>query len=343
MIRKSNVTIKDIANKLGLSTSTVSRALSGNKDVHPKTREAVKELAAQLDYQPNVLAQNLKMQQTHIIGVIIPESANPFYARVLSGLLNVATQHGYNVITLQSMESEAAEKNNVDVLINARVDGVIASLSVATMNLDHFEKLKARGYPLVFFDRVPDDPDVSRIVSDNYDSAFRATEHLIDLGCKRVARVNGPLHLNHCRWRLRGYKDALEKHGIPVREDYIVHTRYHAYDVELYTKKLMNMPEPPDGIFAINDKAAIEIIKTLKIMKYRVPEDVAVIGFNNEFYGEFVDPPLSSIEIPAYEMGRASMQLLLDQIHEDEPIHRQVTIPSRLVIRESSQRGVVSI
>jgi DNA-binding LacI/PurR family transcriptional regulator len=337
---KSSATIRDIARMLGISKSTVSRALNDHYDVNPETAKKVRELAGQLDYQPNLLAQHLKQQRTNTIGVIIPETVNRFFAKAIGGVQQVANRAGYNVIICQSDETLATERNNLHTLLANKVDGLLISVSRETDRYDHLQQAIDKEVPLVFFDRIVEELNASQVYSDNYEISFQGTEHLIAQGCKRIAFIAGPQHLYNSRNRLNGYVDALKKHEFTVNENLIVHANYKTDEVENYTRKLFNLRHKPDGIFAINDMAALEIMHILKKRGLNIPNDVAVLGFNNETICRLIQPSLSSIDHPAFDMGVAAAEILLQQIVKKEFVAEKRLIKSRLVVRESTNRIV---
>ncbi|MBL7870906.1 MAG: LacI family DNA-binding transcriptional regulator [Cyclobacteriaceae bacterium] len=335
---KSASTIRDIARILGISKSTVSRALNNHYDVNSETARKVQELAAQLDYHPNLLAQHLKQQRTNTIGVVIPETVNRFFAKAVGGIQEVANRAGYNVMICQSNETLDLERNNLKTLMASKVDGLLISVSRETDQYDHLQYAIDKEVPLVFFDRIVEELMASQVYSDNYEISFQGTEHLLNQGCKRIAFIAGPQNLYNSRNRLNGYLDALKKHNITISESFIIYTNYQRNDIESYTRALFNLRERPDGIFAINDMAAIEIMHILKKRGLNIPKDVAILGFNNEDTCRFVEPTLSSIDHPAFDMGAAATEILLKQIHRDEITQEKRLIKSRLVIRESSNR-----
>jgi len=333
---KKAVTIKDIARMLGISKSTVSRALGGRSDIHPETKQKILELAGQLHYEPNALAINLKQQRTNTIGVIVPETINRFFARAVGGIQKGADMAGVNVMICQSNESYIAEKKALHSLVSSRVDGLIVSISRETDRSEQFASLIEKGIPLVFFDRIIQDLNASHVVTNNYEIAMQGTEHLIGQGCQRIAFVAGPQHLFNSKGRLDGYLDALRKHDMPIKESYILHSHYRSDKVEEYTRYLLNLPQRPDAVFAINDYAAIEMMHVLKKAGLRIPHDMAILGFNNENICRFVEPPLSSIDHPAHDIGVAAAEILINQIrHQDMRIEKRI-VPSQLVIREST-------
>ncbi len=336
-MRKAAVTIKDIAKALGLSKSTVSRALSDHSSVNEETRKRILDLAQKLHYQPNLLALNFKQKRTKTIGVIIPETVNKFFARAIGGIQRVANPAGYNVITCESDESYEAEKSNLQSLVNSRVDGLLISVSSETFRTDHFDLLVQKGIPVVFFDRIREELNTSQVVTDNHDIAFTGTEHLISQGCKRIAILAGPENLYNSRNRLQGYVDALEKHDLPVREDYIFHSQFRAGNFEEHARAILDLHERPDAVFAINDYAALELIHFFKKHGLRIPEDIAVLGFNNEAFSKFVEPALSTVDLNANEMGAAATQILLEQIKDPGKAPQKKIIRSKLIVRASTQ------
>jgi len=238
----------------------------------------------------------------------------------------------------QSNESHIIEKKNIRSLMANRVDGIIVSISMETDSSDHFRSLTEKGFPLVFFDRVCDDVQASRVVTDNYEVTCEGTRHLIDQECKRIAFVAGPQHIYNTRNRLLAYVDTLQKHHLPVNDYYILHTQFQSPKVEEYTRYLINLPQRPDAIFAINDFAAIEMMHIIRHAGLRVPEDIAVLGFNNEKVGRFIEPSLSTIDQPAHQMGSAAAELLINHIHHPELMGEERIVKSKLIVRKSTSR-----
>lgn len=332
-------TIKDLAKRLELSTSTVSRALSGHSDVSVATREMVRKLAEELDYHPDPMAVSLKKRKSKVIGLIIPRIVNRFFSKTLAGIQEVVNQHGYNIIVSQSDESLSIEKANVEALLANRIDGMIVSLSKETINTDHFNKVINTETPIIFFDRVNEDLNTSRVIIDDYEASYKAVEHLIDQGCKRIAHIAGPLNLFNSRKRLEGYKDAISDHGLFLDKKLIVFSTFQAGEVKPYTDYLLSLKSPPDGIFAVNDHSAIEMMHYIKKEGLSIPKDIAMIGFNNEVVGSFLDPPLSSVNSPAEQLGRTAAELLFKHIQDETLPATCEVIKSRLVIRQSSLKS----
>lgn len=334
------VTIKDIARRLNISVSTVSRALRGASDIKPETKEAVVGLAAELDYQPNSIALSLVKSKTNIIGVIIPDITIPFFASAISGIQEVASEAGYNVMICQSNESEQIEINNAQAFLSSRVAGFIVSVSGQTKNFEHFKAIQRRGVPLVFFDRVPEVIEASKVLVDDYDGAFKVVEHLISMGCRRIAHLAGPDVLKVTQNRLNGYLDALRRHNLPVEPELILTADFNRRRAYEGTWQLLNLPEPPDAIFAISDRVAIGAIMALKEKKLRIPEDVAVVGFGNEATSAILDPPLTTVMQYPYEMGKIAAQLFLEQLNTEPELYVPQTkvLATQLILNKSSLR-----
>ena len=341
-MKYNQVTIKDIARELGISPSTVSRALKDHPDISQETKRLVNELAEKLNYQPNIVALSLRQSKTNTIGVIIPEIVHFFFSTVISGIEDVAYSAGYNVILAQSNESQAREVTDTKALYNSRVDGLLMSVSRETTNFDHIESLLAKGVPIVFFDRVYESDQASKIIVDDFTGAKEATLHLIDQGCKRVAHIEGPPNLEISKQRLEGYKEALKDYNIPFNKELVAICPSGTIEEgKAATEKLLSLKNRPDGIFATNDPAAMGAMQAIKQKKLRIPQDVALVGFSNWFFSSLMDPPLSSVDQPGFEMGQEAAKLLIRQIEkqnkgEADIIHETKILKTRLVVRESS-------
>lgn len=338
------VTIKDIARELGISPSTVSRALKDHPDISPETKKAVNELAEKLNYQPNIVALNLRQSKTNTLGVIIPEIVHFFFSTVISGIEDVAYSAGYNVILAQSNESLQREKTDIKALFNSRVDGMLMSISRETTTFDHIESILSKGVPIVFFDRVYNNAQLSKVIVDDFEGAKEATLHLIEQGCKRIAHLEGPPNLAISTQRLEGYLEALKQHKIPVNKDLIVACPLGSLEEgKAATEKLLSMKNPPDGIFASNDPAAMGSMQAIKEKKLRIPQDVAIIGFSNWFFSSLMDPPLSSVDQPGFEMGQEAARLLIRHIERKDKDDAEVVpetkiLKTRLIVRASSMK-----
>jgi len=342
-MRRTQVTIKDIARELGISPSTVSRALKGHPDISSETKKQVTALAEKLNYQPNNIALSLRQKKTNTIGVVIPELIHFFFSTVISGIEDVAYDAGYNVIIAQSNESYEREVTDTRALFNSKVDGMIISISRDTKDFSHFRNLFDNGIPLVFFDRVCDGIDTDKIIIDDMEAADEATQHLIDQGSKRIIHLAGPLNLLIGQKRLQGYKQALTRNNIPVDEKYIIDCGEGAEEEarQIILSFLDENNQKPDGIFATNDVAAIGAMMALRERGIKIPEEVAVVGFGNWRFSAMTDPPLSTVEQPGYEMGKEAALHLIHQIeldNDDEFEPKTKVLKTSVIARQSSLR-----
>ncbi|SOD80449.1 LacI family DNA-binding transcriptional regulator [Spirosoma fluviale] len=339
-MKNTPVTIKDIARSLNISISTVSRALRGLPEIHPDTRAAVVKLAEELDYQPNQLAKNLAKSRTKTIGVIVPNLSYHYFSAMLNSIEEAALQAGYSVLVCQTNESYLREITNIQNLLRSQVEGFIISLSRDTDNYEHVERLARKNIPLVLFDRYVESIDVSKVIVDNEAAAFKATEHLIENGCRRIGFLAGPAQLLLSNQRVKGYRAALEKHSLPVSDQYVLHCDYTQENTILQTLVLMSQPQPPDGVVTISDRVAYPAIYAMKQKGLRIPEDVAIVSFNNEPVSAFFSPGISSISQPIQEMGTETVRLLLKQLDSTHTLVPRETkvLETQLIVRASSLR-----
>ncbi|MCD6115527.1 LacI family DNA-binding transcriptional regulator [bacterium] len=332
------VRIKDIAQRLNVSSSTVSRALRHHPDISKKTRDKVEALAKELDYHPDNIAQSLKKQKTNTIGVILPGIKHEFFSSALNGIEDIAYSAGYTIIVCKSNESYERERVNAHVLVSNRVAGLIASVSQTTTNSEHFRLLQRRGIPIVFFDRVLDDVNASKIIVDDYGGALSAVEFLIKKGYKKIAHLGGPDQLSLSKNRKRGYLDAHKLNGITPDPALIIKGGMNEEDGIKGTKELLSRSDRPDAIFAVNDPVAIGIYMAVKEAGMKIPDDIAVVGFSDNAIASLIAPPLTTVAQPAYEMGVIAAKVLLEEINDFEksahPIER--VLRTKLIIRESA-------
>lgn len=337
--QRHQTTIVDLARDLGISKSTVSRALRDQPDIHPGTRKAVLDLAQSLDYQPNLMAYGLVKSRSNVIGMIVPEFYHYFFPNVIVGAQEVLQRAGYNLMICQSAESYETEVANVKALMASRVDGLLVSLTSQTNNVEHLRSLVRKGVPLVFFNRICSDLDTPRVVVDDYDGAFGAVEHLIAQGYRRIAHLAGPPALLVSRLRQQGYLDALEKHGLVAEPELLISFDLTDEKARIYAQHLLNLAEPPDAIFAVNDPTAIEIMLVAKARGIRIPSELAVVGFSNDPLSAIIEPGLTTVAQPLPEMGRAAARLLLDQLAGGEDFTpTTIVLKTELIIRGSSRR-----
>jgi LacI family transcriptional regulator len=343
-MKNAQTTIRDLAIKLDISISTVSRALRNAPDVNPQTKEAVLELARKLKYEPNRVAQSLRIKKTNTLGVIVPEINLHFFSSVISGIQEYCSQHNYNIMICQSMESAQTEKTNVHMLSANRVDGIVMSLSRQTKRLDHIEQLIEKKIPIVLFDRVAEDIDVSKVVVDDHDGALHAVDYMIKTGCKRIAFIGGPPNLYISSQRLKGYEDALKANAIDLDESLIIHCKNLQDDATDAVKQLLDLPIKPDGIFCFIDPIAIAAIEILKERNIAIPDEISVVGFTNEPVSQYIHPSLTTVSQPAYEMGHSAAALFIEQM-ENKGTFTPVTkvLKTKLVLRRSTRMLMASI
>ncbi len=332
------VTIKDIARHLNISVATVSRAMRDMPDIKPKTRETVLKLAKEWDYQPNILATSLVKSRTKTIGVIVPDLAYHFFASVIKGIEEEAIARGYSLLLTQTSELYERELINVQNLSRGQVEGFIISLSQETTDFEHLKRLQRKGIPLVFFDRDAADIDVSKVMVDNVGAAYEATKHLIENGCKRVAFLAGPTNVTVSNQRQTGYQNALKDSNLQIDETLIVHGSYNLQQVIELTNYLIDLPNPPDGLVVVSDRLAIGAMSALRARNIIVPDDMAIVSFNDEPICTIVTPTLTSVSQPSMEMGRMAMSLLINQIGKEGVPAEVKVFKTELKIRESSTR-----
>ncbi|RKD89948.1 LacI family DNA-binding transcriptional regulator [Mangrovibacterium diazotrophicum] len=340
MDTKASITIHDIARELNISASTVSRALNNNPRISKETKDRIKAKALEMGYQPNTIASNLRNQKTNTIGIVVPLINRHFFSAFISGVEEVAFAKGYNVIISQSNDLLEKEKQIVHSLFSNRVDGLIASLSMQTNEFDHYQLFSKKKIPIVFFDRVVPELEAHKIVVDDFGVGFKATEHLIEQGYKRIAHLAGPTVLHTYRDRMNGYRAALEKYNFEIDENLIIHNRLTRIDGQDAIKQLLALPQPPDAVFCGNDTSALSMIVYLKKIGVRIPEDFGIIGFSDEPFSEVVTPSISTLKQPAFDMGVKAGELLIQEIESKTRLKEHVTytVPTELIQRESSSR-----
>ena len=335
---EKEITIYDIANKLGVSPATVSRALNDNPSINAQTRKKINALAEKLGYRHNLFASSLRLQKTQTIGVILHELNSYFITSVLAGIEKVAREAKYNLIIVHSAENANLEAINARNLFHKRVDGVIASLSFDTEDLSHFKQFQNKKIPVVFFDRVFENSDDAKVIINNFQAGYDATTHLIEQGCKRIAHITSSLKRNVYSERKRGYKQALEDHKIKYDEKLIVIGGLKEEDATRSAKRILAMKPLPDGIFITNDFCAAVVMQLLKDAGMRIPQDIAIVGFNNDNIGKVVSPKLTTINYPGFEMGQVAAHSLINHLKGlwDMGLTNTMIIKSELIIRESS-------
>lgn len=334
------ITIHDIAKILNIDSSTVSRALNNSPRVTEKTKARIIAKANELGYQRNHLASNLRLNKTNTLGVIVPRISRHFFSSAIAGIEETAYKLGYNVVICQSLEQLEREQNNINTLLANRVDGVLVSISMETENYDHFEGLKQRKIPFIFFDRHCNIPDTSSVLIDDFQAGFDATEHLIVKGCQSIAHFSGPVHLEIYKNRFEGYKAALSKHNLVFNEALLFNSRLMEQDGIHNVNEMLALPFKVDGIFSANDVAAISAMQQLKRLGVIVPKDIAVVGFSNETISAVIEPSLTTINQPGFEIGKIATELLVSQIigGNENVVNEKVIVQANLIERDSSQK-----
>ena len=335
-VNKRRISLKDLARELGVSIATVSRALRNSPEIGTEMQQRVKELARQLNYRPNPFAQSLRKEAPRIIGVVVPNLVTHYYASVLDGIEEEAAEEGYSVISANSHEDVEAETRAIDNFIGMHVEGIVACLAQTTTDYAHFEELSEMGIPLVFFGRTCLAEKFSSVKANGDEAAQLATEHLISTGCRRIAFVGGPNHLDMVRRRKHGYLEALREARIPIDRNLVA---CGSIDYKLAmerTKEMLLQPERPDAILAFNDIITFAALTAIRTVGLRVPEDVSLIGFTDDAHVQYVTPRLTAIEDQSKLMGRTACRLLLDNISGNHKICHKI-VPQELVIRESTR------
>ena len=333
------VTINDIARELNVTAATVSRALSDHPAISAGTKALVREKAEQMNYRQNKMASSLRSGKSHIWGVMIPSAKINFFGSVVHGIENIASKNGFTTLLYQSNELMENEVKGLDTFLRSGVDGVLASIALGTTNYDHFLELKNKGIPLIFFDRSKEELGVPAVLIDDYKGAFNATDHLISQGCKRIAHIGGPDHSDIFKKRLLGYKDALLKNNLAIEEELIVMGDLTVEGGRMSMEKLLNLQNPPDGVFAVEDFTSLGAMLTLKEKKISIPEDIALIGFANEEFGKYTSPSMSTVDQQTVKMGEEAARLMMklttkNNFYNEEP--EKIILEPEMIFRESS-------
>lgn len=333
------LTIIDIARRLNLSKSTVSRALRDTYDVNPETRRKVLELAKELDFEPNPIAMSLRQHKTFTIGVVIPSFRIPFYSGAISGIQDIFSAAGYNVMTCQSNESAETEISNLNSLVRSRVDGIIISLSRQTSTYEHISKLQGKGVPLVLFNRISSSLSLPSVSVNDYKSARAATEYLISRGCKRIAHISGPAGLKITDDRKSGYKDCIIENMLELDDEWIIESDFSIESGQMAAKTLLRLKKMPDAVFCVCDAVAFGVMMTFREAGVKIPADISVMGYTDEPVAGLVDPPLTTVSQPIFEIGQEAARLLLKLIEGKSSLSKpeKIEMETSLRIRKSTK------
>ncbi|GGD26660.1 LacI family DNA-binding transcriptional regulator [Hyunsoonleella pacifica] len=337
---KKKTTIKDIANVLGITPSAVSKALNNHPRISKKTKEAVLQVAENLNYQPNHIATALRKGKSNLVGVIIPKANSNFFSSVIETIEAILNKKGYNVIITQSNESYVKECKNIEALLFTQVDGIIASMANETVKLDYYNKIKQKGIPLILFDRGENDLNVDYVGIDDYMSSHIVIDHLVEQGCKRIAHISGFSHTRIYKNRIRGYLDALNKYNLPFEENLIYECNLRQSDGRELMKKILKLPNRPDGIYVSGDYAALGALEVMKENNINVPEDIALVGFSNEPFSAIATPSISSVEQHSERIGELAAKTFLKRIKnpQEEVSLNKMILDAELIVRASSKR-----
>lgn len=338
-MKSRHVTIKDLAKELDLSISTISRAFNDKYDIKRETRDLILKKADELGYKPNPIALKLIQQRTSIVGVVVPEFVTSFFPKVITGMQEVLFSNGYQVLIMQTGESSEREMEVIRTFEDSMVDGMLISLSKESRNVEYINKLITGGLPVVLFNRVSEDIVAPKVLFDDYKWAFFATERLIEAGYKSIYHYSAPATLSLSKNRIRGFVNALKKHGLYDCCDQVIETGFSIEDGEVITEKLLDEGKKFDAIFSSNDRSAIGAIRVLKRRGHKIPEEFGVMGFSESSLATVIEPELSSVEQPTTKMGRVSAELLLELINSEnsEQLH-DVVLGGKIHVRQSSMR-----
>lgn len=332
-MNKKYATVKDIAQKLNLHHSTVSRALRDYSDINETTKKKVLKAAKELNYTPNTMAQSLITRKTNLIGIIVPEIVHNFFAKAISGIENVIYSKGFVPIVLDSNESVDREELHVDAMITNRIAGLITSISQKTNTNEYFQKVIDKDIPLVFFDRALEGISASQVISDDKNGALEGVEYLISKGYKRIAHISGPSNLKICKNRMEGYIAALRKNSMDVDDDLITFGSLHEENGYKSMEVLLQRENPPDAVFAVNDPVAMGAFKKIREEGLKIPDDIAILGFSNNEVSSYLEPPLTTIDQFPGRMGEIAAEILIKQMEEEETHTKTEVLSTKLIIR----------
>ena len=341
-MKSKRTTITDIAKALKITPSAVSKALSNHPRISDATKNAVQAMAEKLNYQPNYIASALRKGKSNLVGVIVPAANINFFSSAVKGIEDILNKEGFRVIITQSYDDFAKECKNIDTLLQTQVDGIIVSMGNKTTKFDHFKKVKDKGVPLILFDRIEDSLGVSSVVIDDYQGAYKATEHLISKGYKKIAHFGGYNNISLYKNRLRGFKDALTDHDLPILKEFIFESDLEIKDGYKLMSDLIQKNMIPDAVFASSDYTALGVSQVLLKHDIRVPEEVGIVGFSNEPFTSYVTPSLTSVNQYSEQLGQVAAKIFLEQVKKDAPIVPSKTVINpELIIRDSSMKTLL--
>lgn len=331
------VTIKDVAAKLGVSVSTISRAFNDKYDIKKETRERIMAQAKELGYNPNPIAQKLQQNKTNNIGVVVPEFRNAFFPDVITGIQDILIPKGYQVLIMQSNENADTELANVKTLYNNMVDGVIISFSADTQKVNYYKDLLDKDFPIVQFNRIIDKLQTPKVVLDDYAWAFMATEHLILQGYKNIVHFMGPKFLSFSLSRLKGFKNAMKKHNLLCSDNQIIEVKgLDMKDGKQSMQALIDSKQLPDAIFAVNDPVALGAMMIMKANNIKIPDEIGIVGFSESRLSDVIEPSLTTIKQPTFEMGQTAAKLLLQELESGIRVPQKIKLSGSFKVKQSS-------
>jgi LacI family transcriptional regulator len=339
LANKKRTTLKDIGNVLNISPAAVSKAMNDDSRISDKTKQAVKRVAKELDYQPNHLASALRKGKSHLVGVIVPRTNSNFFSSVLENMEAVLNKAGYNIIITQSNESFEKECKNIDTLLYTQVDGIIASMANETVDLSYYEKIKSKGIPLILFDRGENDLNVDYVGINDYDSSHIIVQHLVEKGCKRIAHIGGFRRTRIFNNRIRGYVDALKKNKLPIDDSLIIESSLSLEDGRFEMEQLLKLENKPDAVYVASDYAALGALQVLNENKINVPHEIRLVGFGNEPFTSLVSPSITSVAQHSKDIGRLAAETFLNHASKEEVNQslNKIILDAELIVRDSSK------
>ncbi|MBV4358695.1 LacI family DNA-binding transcriptional regulator [Pinibacter aurantiacus] len=340
MKEDKEITIYDIARRLNISAATVSRSLKEHQSISTATRKKVHAMAKEMGYRTNSFARNLRTQQTHTLGLIVPRLNSYVVSSIIAGIENIASEYGYNIIISQSLGSAKKETSNINMMFDSRVDGLLVSLAYNAKNMDKFKMFFDKNIPVVFFDRGCEDPRSLNVVIDNYRNAYDVTRHLAEQGCSRIMHITGDLSTNIYEERFRGYKAALRDSGLSFSDDLLLVSDLTEKAGVDAGNHILQMTNKPDGVFAANDNCAAYCLQTLKEAGVKIPQEIAFAGFNNDPVSRIIEPNLTTVNYPCHEMGEVAAKCLIDHLSGTRTVDNAntVVLRSEIIARASSLR-----
>lgn len=338
---ENSVSIKDIARKFKCAPSTISRALNDHPMINIDTRKTIQEYAQKIGYQKNTISLSLLNKCTKTLGVIIPSITHYHETAIIEGLQEILQPMGYLLNICVTNESHALEKEYLDRLVANHVDAICISISQETFDHswnEHIDKAISRTLPIIFMDRFYHNMDVDRVITDDFKGAFMATEHLIQKGCQHIAHLHGPKGITVSQQRFKGYEACIKKYGRVVDAELVKQVTFSPESALEATIALLDQEKKPDGIFGANDEICFGSMKVILEKKYKIPDEIALVGFDDIPLSEFAPIALSSVSRQSKKIGEQSAQLFLSKSN-GLLVHQQITLEPKLIVRTSSQRN----